>query len=162
MNDLGTNVGGSGADQSPADRVVNEIKALGGEAAANYDSVESGDKIVAAAVASFGTVDIVVNNAGILRDRTFARMTDAEWDIIQRVHLRGSYTVTKAAWPIMRSKSYGRIIFVTSASGLYGNIGQANYSAAKLGLVGLANTLAKEGAKDNVKVCSECEHVDVL
>lgn len=103
----------------------------GGKAVANYNSVEDGAKIVETAMKAFGRVDIIVNNAGILRDKSFARITDADWDIIQAVHVKGSYAVTKAAWPIMRKQKYGRIIMTASAAGLYGNFGQANYSAGK-------------------------------
>lgn len=152
VNDLGGSASGEGASTRAADRVVEEIRAAGGDAVANYDSVEDGARIVQTALDHFGTVDIVINNAGILRDVSFHKMTDADWDIIQRVHLRGSYAVTHAAWPILRDKGYGRVIFTTSAAGLYGNFGQANYSAAKLGLLGLARTLAIEGAKRNINV----------
>ncbi|MDX1497329.1 MAG: SDR family NAD(P)-dependent oxidoreductase, partial [Salinisphaeraceae bacterium] len=135
VNDLGGDIHGDGNRSSAAaDAVVEEIKAMGGEAVANYDSVEDGDKIVQTAVDTFGTVDIVINNAGILRDVSFAKMTDKDWDLILAVHLRGSYKVSHAAWPIMKEKGYGRIIMTTSAAGIYGNFGQANYSAAKLGL----------------------------
>lgn len=152
VNDLGGSVDGKGADARAADKVVQEIRAAGGTAEPNYDSVENGDKIVQTAVDKFGRVDIVVNNAGILRDRSFLKMTDQDWDLIYKVHLLGTYKVTKAAWPIMRQQKYGRIINVSSASGLYGNEGQGNYAAMKMGVVGLSTTLAKEGARHNVKV----------
>ena len=153
VNDLGGDIHGDGKRSSvAADAVVEEIKAMGGDAVANYDSVEDGDKIVQTAVDTFGTVDIVINNAGILRDVSFAKMTDKDWDLILAVHLRGSYKVSHAAWPIMKEKGYGRIIMTTSAAGIYGNFGQANYSAAKLGLAGLANTLSVEGRKSNIHV----------
>lgn len=103
----------------------------GGKAVANYNSVEDGEKIVETAMKAFGRVDIIINNAGILRDKSFARITDADWDLIQAVHVKGSYAVTKAAWPIMKKQKYGRIIMTASAAGLYGNFGQANYSAGK-------------------------------
>jgi 3-hydroxyacyl-CoA dehydrogenase/3a,7a,12a-trihydroxy-5b-cholest-24-enoyl-CoA hydratase len=152
VNDLGTSFQGEGKSSKAADVVVDEIKKLGGEAVANYDSVEDGDKIVKTALDTWGRVDIVINNAGILRDCSFLKMQDKDWDLIYRVHLKGSYSVTKAAWPHMREQGYGRIIMTSSAAGIYGNFGQANYSAAKLGLLGLAKTLALEGEKRNVFV----------
>jgi NAD(P)-dependent dehydrogenase (short-subunit alcohol dehydrogenase family) len=155
VNDLGGSFKGDGSDKSAADKVVDEIKAMGGEAVANYDSVsteEGAAGMVKAAIDAFGQIDILVNNAGILRDISFAKMTMEDWDKIIAVHLTGSYLVTKAAWPHMREKNYGRIIFTTSAAGLYGNFGQTNYSAAKLGIVGIANTLKAEGERNNIKV----------
>jgi 3-hydroxyacyl-CoA dehydrogenase/3a,7a,12a-trihydroxy-5b-cholest-24-enoyl-CoA hydratase len=109
-------------------------------------------KIVKTAIDSFGKIDIVINNAGILRDVSFVKMKDEDWDLIHKIHVRGAYSITKAAWPYMRDQSYGRIIFVTSAAGLYGNVGQANYSSAKLALVGLANSLSLEGNSKNIIV----------
>ena len=152
VNDLGGSFDGAGADTRPAQAVVDEIKAGGGEAVANFDSVTDGDKIVQTAIDPFGRIDLVVNNAGILRDVSFAKMTDNDWNLVQQVHVFGAYKVTKAAWPHMRKSRYGRIVMVTSSAGLFGNFGQANYSAAKLGVVGLANTLSKEGAKRGIKV----------
>lgn len=153
VNDLGGNwQGGKEGSAGPADEVVTEIKAAGGEAVANYDSVLDGKKIVQTALDAFGRVDIVINNAGILRDVTFHKMTDADWDIIYDVHVKGSYSVTHAAWPLLRDQEYGRVIFTTSAAGLYGNFGQTNYSMAKMALVGMTHTLALEGAKRNVLV----------
>jgi 3-hydroxyacyl-CoA dehydrogenase/3a,7a,12a-trihydroxy-5b-cholest-24-enoyl-CoA hydratase len=152
VNDLGGSAFGDGKSNRVADQVVAEIKEAGGEAAPSYDSVEDGDKIVQAALDHFGRVDIVINNAGILRDTTFHKMTDDDWDLIYRVHVKGSYKVTHAAWPHLREQGYGRVIFTTSAAGIYGNFGQANYAMAKLGLVGLSNTLALEGAKRNIQV----------
>ncbi|KAG0240030.1 hypothetical protein B0O80DRAFT_393324 [Mortierella sp. GBAus27b] len=150
VNDLGASHTGEGASSRAADVVVEEIRAAGGKAVANYDSVLDGDKIVETAMKAFGRVDIVINNAGILKDVSFARMTDQQWDLIFQVHVDGAYKVLKAAWPIFRKQKFGRIINTTSAAGLYGNFGQANYSAAKLALVGLTQTLALEGKRDNI------------
>lgn len=150
VNDLGGSKKGEGSSSKLADQVVEEIRSAGGTAVANYDSVEDGDKIVKTALDNFGRVDIVVNNAGILRDRSFARISDTDWDLIQRVHLRGSFMVTRAAFPIMKEQKFGRIIMTASTSGIYGNFGQANYGAAKLGLLGLSNTVAIEGRKYNI------------
>nr|XP_026235274.1 peroxisomal multifunctional enzyme type 2 isoform X2 [Urocitellus parryii] len=150
VNDLGGDFKGVGKSSLAADKVVEEIKRKGGKAVANYDSVEAGEKVVKTALDAFGRIDVVVNNAGILRDRSFSRISDEDWDIIQRVHLRGSFQVTRAAWDHMKKQKYGRIIMTSSASGIYGNFGQANYSAAKLGILGLANTLAIEGRKNNI------------
>jgi len=152
VNDLGGSAFGEGKDTTPAQKVVNEIKAAGGEAVANYDSVTNGEKIVQAALDSFGRVDIVINNAGILRDKSFHKMTDEDWNLIFDVHVQGSYKVTKAAWPYMRDQSYGRIVLTSSAAGIYGNFGQANYSAAKMALIGFGQTLALEGKNRNVLV----------
>ncbi|MEO6698404.1 MAG: SDR family oxidoreductase, partial [Paraperlucidibaca sp.] len=152
VNDLGGSVQGEGASVSAADAVVAEIKAAGGEAVANYDSVIDGGKIVQAALDTWGTLDIVINNAGILRDVSFHKMTVQDWESVMQVHLNGSFRVTHAAWPILRDKQYGRIIMTTSAAGIYGNFGQANYSAAKLGLVGLMQSLAIEGRSKNIHV----------
>ena len=154
VNDLGGSTAGSGNNAGVAEQVVQEIKSLGAEAVANTDSVENGEKIVQTAMDAFGRVDVVVNNAGILRDASFAKMTDADWDLLYRVHLLGAYKVTRAAWPHMREAAYGRIIMTTSVAGIYGNFGQANYAAFKLGLVGLAQTLAVEGASKNILVNS--------
>lgn len=150
VNDLGGGIAGGGASKSVAKGVADEIKAAGGEAVANTDSVEAGDRIVETAMDAYGRVDVVVNNAGILRDSSFAKMTDDDWDIIYRVHLFGSYKVTRAAWPHMRAANYGRVVMTTSVAGVYGNFGQANYAAAKLGIFGLAQTLAIEGAAKNI------------
>lgn len=152
VNDLGGSAHGDGKSASAADKVVEEIRALGGEAVADYNSVENGTAIVKTAVDAFGTVDIVINNAGILRDVSFQKMTQGDWDIVQRVHLNGSMSVSHAAWPIMREKGYGRIVMTTSAAGIYGNFGQANYCAAKLGILGLAHCLAEEGRSKNIFV----------
>ncbi|CAM4719917.1 unnamed protein product [Leuciscus chuanchicus] len=150
VNDLGGDIKGGGRSSAAADRVVEEIRANGGKAVANYDSVEDGEKLIQTALDAFGRIDIVVNNAGILRDRSFARTSDVDWDLIHRVHLRGSFLVTRAAWNHMKNQKFGRIIMTSSAAGIYGNFGQANYSAAKLGLLGLSNTLAIEGQKYNI------------
>ncbi|MFP5306474.1 MAG: SDR family NAD(P)-dependent oxidoreductase [Gammaproteobacteria bacterium] len=152
VNDLGGGRHGDGQSSAAADAVVAEIKASGGEAVANYDSVEHGKHIVQTALDAFGTVDIVINNAGILRDVSFQKMTADDWSLIQKVHLYGSYSVTHAAWPVLREKQSGCVIFTTSGAGIYGNFGQANYSAAKLGVLGLANTLAIEGRGKNIRV----------
>jgi len=153
VNDLGGSRDGTGAGSEMADQVVQEIIDAGGEAVANYDGVhtwEGGQAIVQTAIDTWGRCDIVVNNAGILRDVTFAKMEEDQLDLVIKVHLYGGFHVTKAAWPHMRDNNYGRVINTTSGSGLYGNFGQSNYSAAKLGLVGLTRTLALEGAKYNI------------
>jgi len=152
VNDLGGSMHGGGRDSALADKVVAEIKALGGEAVANGDSVEDGASIVKAAIDAFGRIDILINNAGILRDTSFPKLGEEDWDLINRVHVLGAYRVTHAAWSHMRDAGYGRIIFTSSGAGIYGNFGQANYSTAKLGLVGLSNTLALEGRKRNILV----------
>jgi 3-hydroxyacyl-CoA dehydrogenase/3a,7a,12a-trihydroxy-5b-cholest-24-enoyl-CoA hydratase len=152
VNDLGGGAFGGGSDRSVAQQVVDQIKSLGGDAVANTSSVEDGQRIVECAMDTYGRVDVVVNNAGILRDASFAKMSDEDWDLIYRVHLLGSMRVTRAAWPHMRSAGFGRVVMTTSVAGIYGNFGQANYSAAKLGLVGLAKTLAIEGAQKNILV----------
>jgi NAD(P)-dependent dehydrogenase (short-subunit alcohol dehydrogenase family) len=154
VNDLGGARDGTGAGHNMADEVVKEIKDAGGRAAANYDSVATEDgaaNIVKTALDEFGAVHGVVSNAGILRDGTFHKMTSENWDAVLKVHLYGGYNIIRAAWPHFREQSYGRIVVATSTSGLFGNFGQSNYSAAKLGLVGLINTLAREGAKYNIK-----------
>ncbi|XP_026177171.1 peroxisomal multifunctional enzyme type 2 isoform X1 [Mastacembelus armatus] len=150
VNDLGADIKGGGKSSAAADKVVEEIRAKGGKAVANYDSVEDGEKLIQTALDAFGRIDVVVNNAGILRDRSFTRTSDLDWDLIQRIHLRGSFLVTRAAWNHMKIQKFGRVIMTASAAGIYGNFGQANYSAAKLGLLGLANTLAIEGQKYNI------------
>jgi NAD(P)-dependent dehydrogenase (short-subunit alcohol dehydrogenase family) len=145
VNDVGKDAIGPAAQ-----RVVDEIKAAGGVAVANEDSVTEGHRIVATAMDSFGRLDVLVNNAGILRDSAFHKMTDDDWDAVIDIHLRGAFAVTRAAWPIMREASFGRIVMTASAAGIYGNFGQANYAAAKLGLYGLAQSLAIEGASRNI------------
>lgn len=150
VNDLGGSFKGEGNSTKAADVVVNEIKAAGGKAVANYDSVENGDKIIETAMKAFGRVDVLINNAGILRDISFKNMKDADWDLIMKVHVKGSYKCARAAWPIFRKQKYGRVINTASAAGLFGSFGQCNYSAAKLAMVGFTETLAKEGAKYNI------------
>ena len=155
VNDLGGSVDGSGGSSDAAKQVVEEIKALGGEAIANGGSVSDragAQSIVKDAVDAFGTVDILINNAGILRDKTFAKMALDDFELVVKVHLLGSVYCTQAAWPIMADKGYGRIVMTTSSSGLYGNFGQSNYGAAKLGLVGFMNTLKIEGGRKDIKV----------
>jgi len=152
VNDLGGSTNGEGANSEAALKVVEEIKAAGGTAIANPDNVINGDRIVECAMDNFGRIDIVVNNAGILRDKSFAKMTDADWDLIYKVHVEGAYKTTKAAWDHMKNNNFGRIIFTSSTSGIYGNFGQANYGMAKLGLYGFTRTLAIEGRKNNIFV----------
>ncbi|KPF72484.1 3-hydroxyacyl-CoA dehydrogenase [alpha proteobacterium AAP81b] len=155
VNDLGGARDGSGSSLSAAQSVVDEITAMGGEAMANGASVTDADaieKMVAFVKERWGRIDILVNNAGILRDKTFVKMSLEEFRQVVEVHLMGSVICTKAVWEIMREQAYGRILMTTSSTGLYGNFGQANYGAAKLGLVGLMKTLALEGAKYNVRV----------
>ncbi len=151
INDLGGATDGSGeGSATPAEKVCDEIKAAGGEAVPDFNNVLDGDKIVKTAVDAYGKVDILINNAGILRDTSFMKQTDQDWDLVVKVHLVGTRNVTKAAFPIMRENQWGRIVMTTSGAGLFGNFGQTNYSAAKLGIVGLANTLRLEGAKYNI------------
>jgi len=155
VNDLGASLDGASVGSEAAQQVVEEIKAAGGEAisnganVANYDEVEA---MVAQAKAQWGRIDILVNNAGILRDKSFAKSSLDDFKLVLDVHLMGSVNCTKAVWAAMKEQQYGRIVFTTSGSGLYGNFGQANYSAAKMAMVGLMNTLAIEGKKDNIHV----------
>jgi NAD(P)-dependent dehydrogenase (short-subunit alcohol dehydrogenase family) len=154
VNDLGGSTDGTGGASSPADDVVKEIIESGGKAVANYDSVatpEGGEAIVQTAVDNFGKVDIVVNNAGILRDKTFAKLAPADLEIVLDVHLKGAFFVSQPAYKIMKDQGYGRFVFTASGAGIFGNFGQSNYGAAKMGLVGLSNVLAVEGAKYNIK-----------
>ncbi len=155
VNDLGGQRDGLGESKTPSESVVAEIKALGAEAISNYDNVatkEGGESIIKTAVDTFGRIDILINNAGILRDKSFTKMEKDNWDAVLDVHLNGAYNVTKPAFEIMKENGFGRIIMTTSAAGLYGNFGQTNYSAAKLGLVGFMNTLKIEGLKYNINV----------
>ncbi|XP_062545364.1 peroxisomal multifunctional enzyme type 2-like isoform X1 [Armigeres subalbatus] len=149
VNDLGGNFHGQGKSNA-ADVVVEEIRSAGGTAVPDYNSVVDGEKIIQTAMEAFGRIDVLINNAGILRDRSLARISDDDWNLIHDVHMKGSFMTTRAAWPIMKKQNFGRIIMTSSNSGVYGNFGQANYSAAKLGLVGLANTVAIEGEKNNI------------
>jgi NAD(P)-dependent dehydrogenase (short-subunit alcohol dehydrogenase family) len=154
VNDIGTSVKGEGRDADPAQKVVDEIRAAGGSAVANADSVadwESANRIVQAALEAFGRVDVVVNNAGILRDRFFFNMSVEEWRAVIDVHLNGSFYVSRAAAPYFKSQESGCYVHMTSTSGLVGNLGQANYAAAKLGIVGLSKSIALDMAKYNVR-----------
>ena len=155
VNDLGGSVDGTGQASSAADGVVEEIKANGGAAVAEYSSVatpDGGAAIVQKALDEFGRVDVVINNAGILRDKAFHNMEVDQITAVLDVHLRGAFYVTRAAWPHLREQGYGRVVMTSSASGVIGNFGQANYGAAKMGMVGLVNVLKLEGAKYNIKV----------
>jgi len=153
VNDYGGSESGQAGTQAPADEVVEEVRKAGGQAVANYDSVASmagGEHIVQTAIDTFGRVDIVVNNAGILRDRMIFNMTEDEWDAVINTHLKGTFAVTRAAAPRMKDQRSGRFINMTSTSGLVGNVGQANYAAAKMGIVGLTKVVALDMARYNV------------
>tara|TARA_B100001057_G_scaffold48203_1_gene42978 strand:- start:12 stop:923 length:912 start_codon:yes stop_codon:yes gene_type:complete len=155
VNDLGGSVDGSGGSSEAADKVVEEIKAAGGEAMSNGSSVtdDAGvSNMVSQTMDAYGRIDVLVNNAGVLRDKSFAKMEIADFDFVVDVHLFGTMKPTKAVWPIMKEQGYGRILVTSSSSGLYGNFGQSNYGAAKLGVVGFINTLKLEGQKDNIHV----------
>jgi NAD(P)-dependent dehydrogenase (short-subunit alcohol dehydrogenase family) len=154
VNDLGGSVNGQGGGDAAAQHVVDEIKAAGGEAVPNYDSVsspEGGENIVKTAVDAFGKVDIVINNAGILRDKSFAKLSWEDLDAVLDVHLKGAFYVSQPAFKVMKENGYGRFVFTSSNSGVFGNFGQANYGAAKMGLVGLSNVIAVEGAKAGIQ-----------
>jgi NAD(P)-dependent dehydrogenase (short-subunit alcohol dehydrogenase family) len=159
VNDLGGAVDGSGGSSEAAQKVVGEIKALGGEAIANGSSVTDDDGVahmVKQAMDAWGRIDILVANAGILRDKSFSKMEIADFELVLNVHLMGTVKPTKAVWEIMKAQNYGRIIVTTSSTGLYGNFGQANYGAAKLGLIGFMNTIKLEGQKNNVHINAIC------
>ena len=154
INDLGGAIDGSGSDKGAAEHVVDEIKAAGGEAVADTNSVatpEGGAAIVKTAIDAYGKVDVVINNAGILRDKSFHNMTPDLLNPVLDVHLKGAFYVTQPAWVVMREQGYGRIVSTSSAAGVFGNFGQTNYGAAKMGLVGFTRVLAAEGAKYNIK-----------
>lgn len=155
VNDLGGSVDGSAGSSDAAQKVVDEIKAAGGEAIANGASVTDDDGVaglVKQTMDEWGRIDILINNAGILRDKSFAKMEIADFEVVMDVHVMGSVKPTKAVWAIMKEQQYGRIVVTTSSSGLYGNFGQTNYGAAKLAVVGFMNTLKLEGQKDNIHV----------
>ena len=155
VNDLGGSVDGTGGSSTMAEQVVAEIIAAGGEAIANGANVTKADEVeamVAEAIEKWGHVDILVNNAGILRDKSFSKMTMADWRLVVEVHLHGSATCTKAVWNHMKERGYGRIVMTTSSSGMYGNFGQTNYGAAKAGLSGFMRTLCLEGAKYDIRI----------
>jgi len=155
VNDFGGARDGSGGSTEAAEQVVAEIQAAGGEAIANgadVSSPEQVDVMVKQAMDTWGRIDVLINNAGILRDKSFVKMTQDDWDKVIAVHLTGSEICTRAVWPIMREQGYGRIVMTTSTSGLYGNFGQANYGAAKMAVAGLMNTLCIEGEKYDIKI----------
>ena len=159
INDLGGALDGSGGNSEAAEAVVAEIKAMGGEAIANGSSVndEAGvQKMIDDTMAAFGRIDILICNAGILRDKSFSKMTNADIDLVLDVHLRGTFKPIKAVWDIMKEQGYGRVVVTTSSTGLYGNFGQANYGGGKLGVVGIMNTLKIEGAKYDIRVNALC------
>ncbi|MEI7465408.1 MAG: SDR family oxidoreductase [Burkholderiales bacterium] len=154
VNDLGTGGDGSGADVTPAQAVVDEIRAAGGDAVTNGDSVVDGGRLVQATLDHFGRIDIVVNNAGFLRDVAFHKMSAADWDDLYQVHLLGAFRIVHAAWPRMREQGYGRVVNTSSAAGIYGNFGQVNYGTFKLALHGMTQPLAVEGRAKNIHVNS--------
>lgn len=154
VNDLGGAMDGTGSETTAAQKVVDEIKEAGGEATPNFDSVsdwESAQKIVGTAIDTYGKIDILINNAGILRDKSMMKMEVKDWELVIAVHLSGTFFCTKAALPNMRENNYGRILSTASAAGLYGNFGQTNYGAAKMGIAGMMNSVKLEGAKYNIK-----------
>jgi NAD(P)-dependent dehydrogenase (short-subunit alcohol dehydrogenase family) len=152
VNDLGCAMNGEGSSRAPADEVVDLIKKSGGSAVASYDSAEEGEKVIKTAIDTYGKVDILINNAGVLRDNSMVKVTENDWDVIMNSHLKTTFSCSRAVWNLMRNQKYGRVINTTSGAGLYGNFGQVNYSSAKMGIHGFTQTLAKEGEKYNVKV----------
>lgn len=155
VNDLGGSMDGTGGNSAAAEAVVAEIKAFGGEAIANGSSVTDDAgvaKMVKDTMDAWGRIDILIANAGILRDKSFSKMTIEDFELVMNVHVMGSVKPTKAVWEIMKAQNYGRIVVTTSSTGLYGNFGQANYGAAKLGLVGFMNTIKLEGQKNNIHI----------
>jgi NAD(P)-dependent dehydrogenase (short-subunit alcohol dehydrogenase family) len=155
VNDLGGSVQGQGGDQAAAQQVVNEITAAGGKALANFDDIatpQGAQALVYATLKAFGRVDVLINNAGILRDKSLVKMDPPDFEAVIRVHLMGSALCSRAVWPVFQERQYGRIVMTTSAAGLYGNFGQSNYAAAKMGLVGLMNALKDEGARHGILV----------
>jgi NAD(P)-dependent dehydrogenase (short-subunit alcohol dehydrogenase family) len=155
VNDLGGSVQGQGGDQAAAQQVVNEITAAGGTALANFDNIatpQGAQALVDATMNAFGRVDVLINNAGILRDQSFAKISLSDFRLVLEVHLMGAVICTQAVWEIMRAQKYGRVVMTTSSSGLFGNFGQSNYGAAKMALVGLMQTLSIEGAKYDIRV----------
>lgn len=159
INDLGGTMDGTGGNSAAAEAVVKEIEAMGGEAMANGSSVSDDagvQKMVDDTMAKWGRIDILICNAGILRDKSFSKMTHDDINLVLDVHLRGTFKPIKAVWDIMKEQTYGRIVVTTSSSGLYGNFGQANYGAGKMGVIGIMNTLKIEGAKYNMKINAVC------
>ncbi len=159
VNDLGGSVDGSGGNSAAAEEVVKEIESFGGKAIANGSSVtdDAGvQKMIDDTMNAFGRLDIIIANAGILRDKSFSKMTIEDFELVVDVHLMGSVKPIKAAWEIMKEQQYGRLVVTTSSTGLYGNFGQTNYGAAKLGLVGFMNSLKQEGAKYNIRINTVC------
>ena len=159
INDLGGSMDGTGGNSEAAEAVVKEIEALGGEAIANGSSVSDDagvQKMIDDTMSKWGRIDIIIANAGILRDKSFGKMTLDDINLVLDVHLRGTFKPVHGAWNIMKEQNYGRIVVTTSSTGLYGNFGQANYGAGKLGVVGIMNTLKIEGAKNNIKINAVC------
>ena len=155
VNDVGGTINGIGTSHAAADQVVEEIRALGGEAVASYDSVATvagGERVIGTAIHAFGKVDILINNAGIVRDKTFINMDEESWDVVMNVHVKGAYCVSKPAFRNMKEHRYGRIVTTASGAGLFGNFGQANYGTAKMALVGFTNVLRLEGERYGIKV----------
>jgi NAD(P)-dependent dehydrogenase (short-subunit alcohol dehydrogenase family) len=155
VNDMGTATDGAGEGWAVADKVVEEIKAFGGVAVPNHDNVatvKGGESIVKTAIEVFGKVEILINNAGIVRDKTFLNMEEPSWDAIMNVHVKGAYCVSRPAFNSMKEHAYGRIVMTSSGAGLFGNFGQTNYGAAKMAILGLTNVLRLEGKKHNIKV----------